>query len=224
VCAPNGGTSLAEVPEEAIHCTHGNQAYSREIGGIHLTQAGLGRHRCAVCAFAEGSRSSADSSHDSVACAEGTAAPEAVLRGLPESQAGEGRHRCVICAFALGKSRARMDPTRRTTFPDEEVGGVEGALLRVTINVYERDPALRIACIEKHGTTCVVCGFNFAKVYGDIGRDFIHVHHLVALGGVGRAHRVDPVRDLCPVCPNCHAMLHQQRPPLSVDELKQRLR
>jgi 5-methylcytosine-specific restriction protein A len=31
---------------------------------------------------------------------------------------------------------------------------------------------------------------------------------------------VDPLNHLCPVCPNCHAMLHKRTPPLSIDELK----
>ena len=37
-------------------------------------------------------------------------------------------------------------------------------------------------------------------------------------------YRLNPETDLVPVCPNCHAMLHTSEPPLSVDELKARLR
>ncbi len=61
--------------------------------------------------------------------------------------------------------------------------------------------------------------FNLGEQYGEIGQGFIHVHHLKQLSDVGEGYEVDPVADLRPVCPNCHAMLHRNNPPLSIDEL-----
>ena len=98
---------------------------------------------------------------------------------------------------------------------------IEGALLRITVNRYERDPVARQKCIEHYGTACVVCGFDFEKRYGAIGVGFIHVHHVVDIASIGGRYQIDPVRDLRPVCPNCHAMLHQERPAMSVEKLKQ---
>jgi 5-methylcytosine-specific restriction enzyme A len=40
------------------------------------------------------------------------------------------------------------------------------------------------------------------------------------LGEVGEAYRLDPIEDLRPVCPNCDAMLHQQKPALKIEKLK----
>lgn len=98
---------------------------------------------------------------------------------------------------------------------------VEGNIVELTLTRYERDPALRRACLEHFGANCQVCGFDFGTVYGEIGHGFIHVHHLVPLAQVCEAHMVDPIRDLVPVCPNCHAMLHiPQGEPLSIDALK----
>ncbi len=97
---------------------------------------------------------------------------------------------------------------------------VEGATTRIAVNAYERNPAAREACIQRHGVMCVVCGFDFEALYGDLGKGFIHVHHLVPLADVGRAYVVDPDADLRPVCPNCHAMLHRHSSVLSIDELK----
>ena len=37
------------------------------------------------------------------------------------------------------------------------------------------------------------------------------------------AVEVDPVKDLRPVCPNCHAMLHKQTPALNIEKLKEEL-
>ncbi|MEO6923014.1 MAG: HNH endonuclease, partial [Bryocella sp.] len=62
--------------------------------------------------------------------------------------------------------------------------------------------------------------FSFAAVYGDLGSDFIHVHHVVPVSTRGGEYEVDPIADLIPVCPNCHAMLHRSEPPLSVLELR----
>jgi predicted HNH restriction endonuclease len=100
----------------------------------------------------------------------------------------------------------------------------EGAIARVEGNRYERDRLARAACLAKHGTRCRVCDLSFDERYGDIGKDFIHVHHLKPLGTIRKEYRIDPEIDLIPVCPNCHAMLHTNEPPLSVAELKARLR
>lgn len=70
------------------------------------------------------------------------------------------------------------------------------------------------------GTRCIVCDFDFGDRYGALGQGFIHVHHLVELASVGHDYRVDPTKDLVPLCPNCHSMVHQQRPALTPEELR----
>ncbi len=100
----------------------------------------------------------------------------------------------------------------------------EGALRRITVNAYERDLNARRACIAHFGTSCRVCGFDFAATYGELGNGFIHVHHTRPLCEVRTGYAVDPKRDLVPVCPNCHAMLHHTSPPLTVAELQKRLK
>jgi len=99
----------------------------------------------------------------------------------------------------------------------------EGARVSVNINAYERNPKARAACIAYHGDVCAVCGFDFARAYGDIGDGFIHVHHVVPIGKIGREYKIDPIKDLIPVCPNCHAMIHRTEPPLPVDQLRQHI-
>lgn len=98
---------------------------------------------------------------------------------------------------------------------------IEGNIAELTLTVYERNPAARSACLDHYGTRCQVCGLDFGDVYGELGRGFIHVHHITPLSAVREAHAIDPVRDLVPVCPNCHAMLHiRQGEPLQVGELR----
>lgn len=101
---------------------------------------------------------------------------------------------------------------------------MEGRRLRVEVNRYERDRRAREACILHYGLRCAVCSFHFGDRYGELGEGFIHVHHLNPIGsGDGDDREVEPVRDLRPVCPNCHAMLHRNGALLSVEELRSRL-
>lgn len=101
-----------------------------------------------------------------------------------------------------------------------DAGLPEGAKIQIAVNKYERSPANRAVCISHYGPLCQVCGFDFGSFYGQIGLDYIEVHHRVPVSSMGGTYRVDPVNDLVPVCGNCHAMLHRKNPPLSVDELK----
>lgn len=96
----------------------------------------------------------------------------------------------------------------------------EGAVRQITINAYERNPEARKACIAHHGKSCCVCGADFGQLYGLFADGYIHVHHLKPLSEIGGEYLVDPVRDLRPVCPNCHAVLHLGGVLRSVEELK----
>ena len=101
-----------------------------------------------------------------------------------------------------------------------EPGLPEGAKIRVEVNRYERSPVNRAACISHYGARCQVCGFDFYNRYGPHGSDYIEVHHRVPVSEMGGSYRVDPVKDLVPVCANCHAMLHRIRPALELDHLR----
>ncbi|MCA0174554.1 HNH endonuclease [Bacillus sp. RAR_GA_16] len=101
----------------------------------------------------------------------------------------------------------------------------EGNLKTITVNVYERNPIARKQCMEHYGVQCQVCELDFEKTYGDVGKDFIHVHHLKPLHQIQHGYIVDPVQDLIPVCPNCHAMLHRKENGeyLTIEQLKARI-
>lgn len=96
----------------------------------------------------------------------------------------------------------------------------EGAKKTITVNSYERDNTARNKCIEIHGLNCVVCNINFEETYGSIGIGFIHVHHIKPLSEIKENYKVDPEKDLIPVCPNCHAMLHRPEEILSIESLR----
>ena len=100
----------------------------------------------------------------------------------------------------------------------------EGTVRQVPVNIYERDRAARQACIGHYGPTCVVCGLLFEERYGILGAGYIHVHHLVPISEIGPNYKVDPLEDLRPICPNCHAMIHQRHPPFSIEDIRGTLR
>lgn len=96
-------------------------------------------------------------------------------------------------------------------FPESDIPKetYEGACVQTVVNKYERSSVARQKCIEYKGTTCSICGFDFEKVYGEIGHGFIHIHHIKPLNEIGEEYIIDYKKDLIPVCPNCHAMLHR---------------
>lgn len=96
----------------------------------------------------------------------------------------------------------------------------EGSVQQVRVNRYERNTKARKACINHYGLNCSVCSFNFEKSYGEIGVGYIHVHHLTSLSEVGKEYKLDPIKDLRPVCPNCHAMIHSRKPAYTIEEMK----
>lgn len=137
-----------------------------------------------------------------------------------------GHNQWAVEEIARAVGRSLPAPRRlesKSTAATKEVPGLEameGALRRVVVSRHERSATARAACIRHHGCECAVCGFSFERAFGPAGRGFIHVHHLEALAGKGGRYRVDPVRDLRPVCPNCHAMIHRTDPPTSIAELR----
>lgn len=129
-------------------------------------------------------------------------------------------------------AKARPDSTANENdlrlLPEEIESGFtlpEGAKRQITVNAYERNDSARRRCIEHYGKTCSICGFSFRATYGELAKDIIHVHHLRQLSEIGEEYQVDPIQDLRPVCPNCHAVIHSRRdPPLSIEEVKELLR
>jgi predicted HNH restriction endonuclease len=99
--------------------------------------------------------------------------------------------------------------------------GWEGAVFKVTVNKYERDREARDKCIRHYGHGCAVCGFEFSRTYGPLADGFIHVHHIKPLSEIGERYKVDPIADLRPVCPNCHAVIHLGGQTRTIDEVRQ---
>ena len=95
----------------------------------------------------------------------------------------------------------------------------EGGCNQILINKYERNPINRQLCLLANGYKCKICDFDFEKQYGKIGHEYIHVHHIEKISSYKDAYYLNPETDLIPVCPNCHAMLHREDPPMRPEAL-----
>ncbi|MBQ9274939.1 MAG: HNH endonuclease [Succinivibrio sp.] len=120
--------------------------------------------------------------------------------------------------ISLGRN---LNPTQQT--PDTQIvqAKAEGARKVYLAGRYERDPKLRDEVIKEHGTTCMVCGFNFEQVYGELGRNYIEVHHKIPISDPNAPAHPDPKHDMTVLCSNCHCMIHHCRNNvLSIEDLK----
>jgi 5-methylcytosine-specific restriction protein A len=100
----------------------------------------------------------------------------------------------------------------------------EGAAIQVYVNRYERNREARTICLGRYGKVCAVCEKRMSDIYAGISDDLIHVHHLVPISDIKKTYQINPLVDLRPVCPNCHAVLHSESPPLSVPAARARLK
>lgn len=139
------------------------------------------------------------------------------------------RHKTVNAVFEIDQDsfdriRGALPGENIQTVIPEEVESpeqyYEGAVKSITVNAYERSREARSKCIEHHGWNCGVCGYAMADLYGTLGEEVIHVHHLRELASLGEEYEVDPINDLRPVCPNCHAILHTSSPAMSITQLR----
>ena len=141
--------------------------------------------------------------------------PHVVQRLLSLAEDGFDPGPCGIGALHL--------PGEAAGVLDADGNVIEGASKRVSVLRYETDPRARASCIAAHGTTCQVCGIEFGAVYGDFADGYIHVHHKTPVhqAAAHGEYELVPEKDLIPVCPNCHAMLHRHPDkPCSVKELR----
>jgi hypothetical protein len=152
---------------------------------------------------------------------------------VPEGVSVKGppilRYKSVYAAFDIDEDRfdaisSSLSGEPATTVIPEQVDSsktyVEGSAKTITVNAYERNREARSKCIEHHGWNCGVCGFAMADLYGTLGEGIIHVHHLRELASLGEQSEVDPIKDLRPVCPNCHVILHSSTPAITIAQLR----
>ena len=102
---------------------------------------------------------------------------------------------------------------------DKILETTEGMMKEAVFFRRQRNRAIRNQCAARDNYTCQVCGFNFEKVYGERGKEFIEVHHKNPMADYGGEHEID-VEDLISLCSNCHSMVHYGGEFLDIDKLR----
>jgi predicted HNH restriction endonuclease len=118
----------------------------------------------------------------------------------------------------------KLDYDAESTLNDTSNGlesETEGKAKSRFVTTYERNPKYRKQAIAIHGTSCVACGFNFGRIYGEYAIGFIHVHHVVPVSEFESPKKIDPETDLIPLCANCHSVVHRKKSEtLSIKQLR----
>jgi 5-methylcytosine-specific restriction protein A len=116
----------------------------------------------------------------------------------------------------ISSGELHLIPPQPDEVDDEgAASAIEGRLLVRRALARERDPRLRRAKIKRVQALrgqllCEVCGFDFARTYGDLGAGYIEVHHVTPLFVSGATKT--GLDDLACLCANCHRMCHRSRP------------
>ena len=66
---------------------------------------------------------------------------------------------------------------------------------------------------------CEICGFDFSKVYGDLGNGFIEAHHTKPISEM-KPDEKTRVEDMLMLCSNCHSMIHRRKPWATKEDIK----
>lgn len=133
------------------------------------------------------------------------------------------------CHEAADAIRRAIAETQASPLPpltediDDGMEAEEGRLLTALHWRRERSRKLterkKQKVLREHGRlACDVCGFDFAKTYGERGEGFIECHHTKPVSeSTGQKTRLS---DLALVCANCHRMIHARRPWLNIEKLR----
>jgi 5-methylcytosine-specific restriction endonuclease McrA len=70
---------------------------------------------------------------------------------------------------------------------------------------------------------CEICGFSFARTYGNGAGEYCEAHHLFLIGDLTEATETK-LSDLAILCANCHRVVHRRYPPYSRDEVRNMLK
>ena len=147
-----------------------------------------------------------------------------LLDDLIEGTDGAKVGKSLPVSASLARRRTKES---RGPLPTEEKPGAdyyEGAAQHSLVNRYERSSKARSACIRHYGAACCICGTDLSALYGLVVKGLIHVHHLSLVSEADERSSINPIDDLRPVCPNCHAVLHHRTPPYSIEDVRQFLK
>lgn len=93
-------------------------------------------------------------------------------------------------------AKSSHEPKTDYLQPAEDEHLTEGRIRQVSLTIHERNRKYRQICLTEHGYVCAACGMDFEKFYGEIGREFIEVHHMERIADTDGEHEINPIKNL----------------------------
>jgi 5-methylcytosine-specific restriction enzyme A len=126
-----------------------------------------------------------------------------------ESFAGD-REKLQQTAESIRRN-ADVVPMRGSDLEDE-IEFDEGRILTRIHFARERNATLvttkkRLVLTQTGKLECEACGFDFQKVYGELGEGYAECHHTAPVATLNPGTNTR-LTDLCILCSNCHRMIH----------------
>ncbi|MFW6002578.1 MAG: HNH endonuclease [archaeon] len=132
----------------------------------------------------------------------------------------------TIIEFLHENTSSEPRSNKRSSFKyfDEDRIVEEGKIQYTQNKTRKRSAKLRSVAIEHFKNNegklkCSICGFDFEEKYGELGKDFIEIHHvkpIYSYSDEDTKQLLSKILDkLMPVCSNCHRMIHRMN---QVDE------
>lgn len=81
----------------------------------------------------------------------------------------------------------------------------------------------KAACLEYYGAVCDLCGFDYGYTYGETFEKLIEVHHMHNEDDC-ITEATDPIKDLIPICKNCHQVVHSKIPSYTLEEMRKMIK
>jgi hypothetical protein len=172
-------------------CDKGNSAPSSRLKTLPDDQAGTGRHKCPVCAYAQGYGS-------------GLAQQQVKPQDIPLGVAVK------LHAFpdvddeklSVKEGKLRWIQHFRRERNAKIVKAKKSQVLKATGNL-----------------KCEVCEFDFKKHYSTLGEGFCEAHHKQPLATLNEQAETR-LEDLAILCSNCHRIIHRTNPIMSIASFK----
>jgi hypothetical protein len=139
---------------------------------------------------------------------------------FPETRILLGVEQFAVRELSPDKLEQLQTEVDITIESNERREAFEGETYRTEAAFRRRNRALIQAKKANSDYLCEGCGFSIEETYGSIGREYIIAHHLSPIASGPSTTTLDKI---ALVCANCHAMVHTQSPPISIEDLRKLL-
>lgn len=141
--------------------------------------------------------------------------------GIPSDEILIQDYKAMLLLYGhLVDNDISMDIPELENFPIDEIEYEDTAKKRKHDRI-ERNRRLIAKVKQHHGYKCQICSFEFEKVYGEVGRNYIEAHHLVPLSQLkDQKVSLNPKTDFVVLCANCHRVVHRLGDVRDLDSLR----